>query len=294
MISKLLTAPVSASHARHDHLQKVAVHLGLVQETLLVPLWARAMECLEDSPILEDQKSRHIMEALDYDFSILNKATASQVGCCVRGNLCDSCVRGFLNKHPDGTVIELGCGLNSRFERVDNGHVNWIDIDLPDTMQLRRRFFDSHKRVTGLALDLRDHDWIDALPTTSGPVFVVSEGVLVYLDTSTVKRIFAALSERFSGCQIVFDTMTKLVKNNQKSHDAMRFFPAPFNWIVKKPHDVEAWSDQYKITKSENFFDMLFTQRPRLPFAMRTLGPIAGRLLPFLRNSYHINRMKMG
>lgn len=294
MISKLLSAPVSASHTRHGHLQKVAVHLGLVQETLLVPLWARAMECLEDYPILQDHKSRQIMEALDYDFSILNKATASQVGCCVRGKLCDNWVSEFLNKHPDGTVVELGCGLNSRFERVDNGHVNWIDIDLPDTMQLRRRFFDSHKRVTGLALDLRSDDWIGALPVIDGPIFFVSEGVLVYLDTSIVKRIFAALSEKFSGCQIVFDTMTKLVKNHQKSHDAMRFFPAPFNWIVTKPQDVEAWNNQYRIVDSENFFDMLFTQRSRLPFTIRTFGPIAGKLLPFLRNSYHINRMKLG
>lgn len=293
MITKLLSAPINAPHQKHA-LRKVAVELGLVQETLLVPLWARAMECSEQQPILLDHKSREIMELLDYDFSILRKATASQIGCCVRGKLVDSWVRDFLRVSPSGTVVELGCGLNSRFERVDNGSASWVNVDLPDTMQLRERFFYGHVRVQNLSLDLRELDWADKLQHIDGPVFFVSEGVLVYLDTSIVRKLFATLADRFSGSHIVFDSMTKLVKNHQKSHDAMRYFPAPFAWTIKKPRDVEAWDERYIITDSENFFEMLFEKRSRLPFVMRTFGSLAGKLLPFLHNSYHINLMKLG
>ncbi|MHC4840467.1 MAG: class I SAM-dependent methyltransferase [Planctomycetota bacterium] len=294
MISKLLSAPVNASHERHEHLQKVAVNLGLVQETLLVPLWARAMECQQPIPILEDVKSREILESLDYDFSILSKATASQIGCCVRGRLVDGWVREFIAENPEGTVVELGCGLNSRFRRVDNGHINWIDLDLPDTMHLRDRFFSNHSRVKSVTADLRKSDWQNELPEVVGPVFFVSEGVLVYLDSESVRQLFAGLTEKFTGSQIVFDTMTPLIKNHQKSHDAMRYFPAPFEWTVKRPNDVETWDSRYDITDSQNFFDMLFEYRKRLPRVMRTFGPFLGRLLPFVRNSYHINRMTLG
>ncbi len=64
---------------------RTPVQLGPVQETLLVPLWARAREADENPPLLNDPKSREILEHLAYDFSPLDAARASQLGCCVRG-----------------------------------------------------------------------------------------------------------------------------------------------------------------------------------------------------------------
>jgi O-methyltransferase involved in polyketide biosynthesis len=68
----------------------------------------------------------------------------------------------FLSRHPQGTVVEIGAGLNTRFERLDNGAVHWFDLYLPDAVELRRRFLaDSDRRKT-LACSILDPDWVAA------------------------------------------------------------------------------------------------------------------------------------
>lgn len=52
----------------------------------------------------------------------------------------DRYARDFLSRHPEAAVVHIGCGLDSRFERVDNGKVEWYDLDLPDVIELRRKF----------------------------------------------------------------------------------------------------------------------------------------------------------
>lgn len=120
---------------------KTKVNLGVVQETLLIPLWARAAEIKQADPIIVDPKSAEILEAIDYDFDKFATANNSQIGACLRGMLIDNWVRAYLQKHPQGSVVDIGTGLNTRFERVDNGKVRWFDLDLPDVMALRKQFF---------------------------------------------------------------------------------------------------------------------------------------------------------
>lgn len=110
---------------------KTKVDLGIVQETLLIPLWARAVELQQADPIICDPKSAEILEAIDYDFDKFATANNSQIGTCLRGMILDNWVRTYLKQHPQGSVVEIGAGLNTRFERVDNGEVRWFDLDLP-------------------------------------------------------------------------------------------------------------------------------------------------------------------
>jgi O-methyltransferase involved in polyketide biosynthesis len=107
---------------------KQQIELGTVQETLLITLWARATEASQPDPILVDDKSVEIVSQIDYDFSKLAQAKDSQVGVCLRGQILDIWVKEFLDLHPDGVVVEIGAGLNTRFDRVDNGRVQWFDM----------------------------------------------------------------------------------------------------------------------------------------------------------------------
>ncbi len=58
---------------------------------------------------------------LDYDLAKWKK-TASLFGSCLRSKLFDEQVTRFLSLHPRGTIVEVGAGLNTRYERLDNGH----------------------------------------------------------------------------------------------------------------------------------------------------------------------------
>jgi len=47
----------------------------------------------------------------------------------LKGREFDRFAQDFLSRHPDGVVVHIGCGLDTRFERVDNGRVDgmtWI------------------------------------------------------------------------------------------------------------------------------------------------------------------------
>jgi O-methyltransferase involved in polyketide biosynthesis len=119
---------------------KHQVRLGAVQETLFITLAARAAETQRKHPVLRDPKAVELLQSIDYDAAKYGRGAGGFVT-VLRTAIIDFWVREFLAAHPAATVVELGTGLNARFERVDNGQMHWFDLDLPDTIELRRNFF---------------------------------------------------------------------------------------------------------------------------------------------------------
>ncbi|MGW0609036.1 class I SAM-dependent methyltransferase [Streptomyces sp. NPDC002788] len=105
--------------------------LGTVQETLLIPLYGRAVESRKKDAILTDPRAEEIVAAIDYDFARFDNLP-SLTGAVLRTSLFDRWVTDFLAAHPAGTVVELGTGLNTRYERTDSGRARWFELDLPD------------------------------------------------------------------------------------------------------------------------------------------------------------------
>ena len=150
---------------------KVKVQLGTVQQTLFIPLAARARETRKKRPVLRDPKAVEIVESVDFDTAKYGRdwGGASTV---LRTAIFDWWVGAFLAEHPAGTVVEIGTGLNTRFDRVDNGQVHWIDLDLPDTIELRRKFFADSGRRRMVAASVLDEDWLPAVHDRPGAVLL--------------------------------------------------------------------------------------------------------------------------
>ncbi|MGD1918870.1 MAG: class I SAM-dependent methyltransferase [Pleurocapsa sp.] len=162
---------------------KTSIDLGDVQETLLIPLWARAEEFKQENAIIRVAKpcrqayrtSAEMMAAIDYDFAKFAKDRSNQVSCCLRGYLMDDWVKKYIQQYPQGVVVELGAGLNTRFERLDNGRIRWFDLDLADTMTLRQKFFRETERckfITSSALDTDLCDLVRAKASGEPCLFV--------------------------------------------------------------------------------------------------------------------------
>ncbi len=111
-----------------------------VPETLLIPLWARAVESKQENPIIIDDLSIEMIEKIEYDFSKFDKAWMSQTGVVIRTELLDKATDAFICRNPDAVIINIGCGLDTRFFRVDNGRINWYDLDLPEVIKLGNNF----------------------------------------------------------------------------------------------------------------------------------------------------------
>ena len=188
--------------------ERQTVELGDVQRTLFFPLAARARETRKKRPLLRDPKAVEIVESVDFELAPIAPGPTALV-VTLRTLIMDWWVRRFLAEHPGGTVIELGTGLNTRFERTDNGTAHWIDLDLPDTIELRRRFFADTGRRQMLAASLLDEDWLPAVEQRPGPYFFVADGVLAYLREEDVTGMLARIAGRFPGAMIAFDTVTR-------------------------------------------------------------------------------------
>jgi O-methyltransferase involved in polyketide biosynthesis len=127
-------------------LQESTGDLTGVAETLMITLYARAIETQRLEPILIDRKAVEIAESLDYDFSKYENGWASQLGCLIRARAIDRIVQNFLETHPSAVIVNLGAGLCTRFSRIDNGQVRWYEVDFPEVIALRRKFFQETER----------------------------------------------------------------------------------------------------------------------------------------------------
>jgi O-methyltransferase involved in polyketide biosynthesis len=212
--------------------------LGDVQRTLFFPLLARARETARKRPLLRDAKAAELVRAIDFDPGPYDQGIMSFV-VLIRTMILDWWVGQFLAAHPGGTVVELGTGLNTRFERTDNGSVHWIDLDLPDTIELRRRFFADTERRRMIAASLTDEDWLADVARRPGPYFFVSDGVLVYLREADIAGTLTRIAARFPGAMLAFDTYPRITFADQHKMAAKRGF-ARSEWACEDPRALEA------------------------------------------------------
>jgi O-methyltransferase involved in polyketide biosynthesis len=216
----------------HSH----QAELGEVQETLFIPLIGRAEETSKRRPILKDPKAVEILESVGFDRGKYSRAGGATT--VIRTATFDVWVKEFLAGHPHGTVVELGTGLNTRFERVDNGTVHWIDLDLPDTIALRRKFFTDTERRQMLAASVADDGWLATVLQMPGPYFFVSDGVLAYLPEEDVTRTLASIAEHFPGALIAIDTYSQQMLEREHQLAARRGI-ARWQWACDDPRSLE-------------------------------------------------------
>jgi len=211
--------------------------LGDVQQTLFVPLSARAAETRRKRPALRDPKAVEILGSVDVDAVY----TANWGGFIMvtRTLIFDWWVREFLSQHPAATVIELGTGLNTRFERVDNGQCHWIDLDLPDTIEVRRKFFADSDRRQMVAASLLDDEWHDLVAACPSPYFFVADGVLPYLEEAKITGTLRRVATRFPGSLIAFDTYSRQMYERQHATAARRGMAARWAWWCDDPRSLE-------------------------------------------------------
>jgi len=222
--------------------ERQAVELGDVQRTLFFPLAARARETRKKRPLLRDPKALEIVESVDFELAPIAPGPTALV-VTLRTLIMDWWVRRFLAGHPGGTVIELGTGLNTRFERTDNGAAHWIDLDLPDTIELRRRFFADTERRQMLAASLTDEDWLDAVAQRPAPYFFASDGVFVYLSEADITGLLSRIAARFPGARfpgsrVAFDTYTTVTFAQEHKMAAKRNVAA-WQWACDDPRSLE-------------------------------------------------------
>ena len=237
---------------------KYHIEKNTIQETLVIPLYARAL-CTRQFPhLFSDPLSVELLEQLDYDFSALERTsggliqTFGAMEAAMRQSDLAWEVRDYLADHPQAAVVNLGCGLDQTGRSCDNGQCRIYNIDLPDVMAVREALLPAGEREKNLAADLNDLSWFDAIdtPLGDGAVFFAA-GVFYYFRTKQVQTLCAAMAERFPGGRLVFDaagpTAVKLMLKTWVKQAGIRDVGAYFS-VRDAEKELSDWSDRISVS----------------------------------------------
>jgi O-methyltransferase involved in polyketide biosynthesis len=240
--------------------RKYHIEKNTVQETLVIPLFGRLV-CSERFPeLFSDPEAERICECLDYDFADKRKKMESAAG--LFGALevaqrqydlrCE--VEAYLKDHPKAAVVNLGCGLDDTFSKVDNGQCRGYNIDLPDVIQVRSDLLPAKERENNISYDLNDHGWMDQIDASSGAVFFAA-GVFYYFKTEDVKRLFSKMAKRFPGAVLAFDTCNergaKLMRKTWLKEAGISDVNAFFSLEDEK--ELCGWSDHFSSVTARSY-----------------------------------------
>ena len=235
---------------------KYHIEKNTVQETLILPLYGRKL-CSERFPgLFSDPESARLIESIDYDFSEKGKKMETTIGLFgaveVAQRQYDLAyeVSEYLRAHPNAAVVNLGCGLDTTFYRVDNGSCKGYNIDMPDVIAVRNELLPPRERERNIACDLNDTSWFDEIDGSEGAIFFAA-GVFYYFKNEQVKALITAMSERFEGGTAVFDTCNRRgVKMMMKTWlkeagitDVSAFFA-----VSDPEREIGAWSDKIAVS----------------------------------------------
>jgi len=231
--------------------------LGSVQRTLLLPLWGRAVESRKPRPLLRDPLAAQIVDGLDYDFSTIraNLNPVTQLAWIARAIHIDRHIREFLAVHPGATVVNLGCGLDTTFQRVDDGRLSWVDVDLPDVIRLRDSLVPQGPRCRSAVASILDEGWLRDLP--GAPLLFVAAGVLYYFEEQQVRGLLTRLADRFHGSEIVFDACSPRglkVANRKVIRDLGMDPSAILRWAIARPADIAGWDSLVEVAEAYPLF----------------------------------------
>ena len=235
---------------------KVHIEKNTVQETLVIPLYARKM-CSELFPNLyRDETAIRLMDEVDYDFSALEKKAKSSVQqfgfleVAMRQNDLAWEVRDYLKTHPGAAVVNLGCGLDATGRACDNGSCKIYNLDFPDVIAVRDQLLPAREREQNVPCDLNDTAWFEKIDASGGAVFFAA-GVFYYFLKEQVQKLVCAMAERFPDGRLVFDAAgkraVKLMLKTWIKDAAIQDVGAYFS-VEDAGSELSAWSQKLRVS----------------------------------------------
>ena len=254
--------------------------LSDVSETMLMTLYARALESRRPDALVRDPRAEELVARIDYDFARFRIDADNQVVPGLRLQQLDRIARVFMTVHPDGVVVHIGCGLDTRFDRVDNGQVLWYDLDLPPVIEMRRKLLEETPRYKMIASSALDLAWLDRVDVHPGKSFLfIAEGVLMYFSEAEVRRLVLALRERFAGAELAFDAARPLLMWLYNLGFRLRHLDARLRWSLRPYDALEAWAPGIQLLEVWNLTSLKeFPSRRKRLRTLVCLFPSFGKM----------------
>lgn len=229
-----------------------------VQGTMLIPLWGRAKYSTKYPDILEDKDAMEIIRNHSFDFSGIEKTFGDFSGLCyiVRARKMEDAIRRFIAEHPKATIVNIGSGLDTGFSRVDNGSINWYNLDLPDSIAFRKTLLPDSKRNRSVPKSFFDTTWFDDIIfNKDNGIMFVSGGVFYYFKEEQLKVVFSAMAHRFPGGELYFDAESKTgVEKSNEMVQKTGNKGAQMYFYVNNSKEIQSWSSDIQKVEIDPYF----------------------------------------
>ena len=221
-----------------------------LEDSLFLTLCCRALDNRSEHPILHDAMADETVRTLDYDYEQLNIGTDLMLNATLRAKKLDQVVSRFLAQHPDAIGLDLGAGLDTRAFRLDPpSTVDWYDVDFPAVAAARERLIPDRDDTHVVAADVRDSEWLNAIPRNR-PTVIVADGLMGSLSRAEFISVLNQLIEHFPSGEMVFNSYTPFTiwvahhAPGTKTVADLVKFPG-----FKDPHEPQSWNPKLKLVE---------------------------------------------
>lgn len=233
------------------------MNLEGVEKTMLLTLFTKAKHSQERNHKFFDPKAIEVISEIDYDFTMANKDYGMHMGVIGRTILLDDMVSKHIRSHPSCTIVNIACGMDTRFNRIDNGIIRWYNIDLENVVDFRQQYIVDSEREKTLAYSAMDPSWASEIEAEENVLFIL-EGLVMYLSQEDMKKILDIIDNNFKSATVFVEMMPPYdfdVKSVEETD-------AKFSWCVEKGDELERLNPNFKWIEDRNLFEGVTVYKP--------------------------------
>ena len=220
-------------------------------ETMLQSFYARAQYSKRKNHKFYDAKAVELVDKIDYDFSAAAKDSAMGKGVIARTIVFDELVKNYIEKNPGCTVVNIACGLDTRFYRMDNGKITWYNLDLPETIAIRNQIFEESGRVSTIGISALDSAWPKEVKVRGKMLFII-EGLSMYLTAEENDKILKVIKDNFDNAYILMECLAKTWIKKEGIEKSIQQTGSKFVFGADHFEDLGNMTKGYRKIKDDN------------------------------------------
>lgn len=231
--------------------EKIKPQLTGAAETMLQSFYARAKYSKSKNCKFYDAKAVELAEKIDYNFSDAHKDSAMSNGVVARSIVLDELVGDFIKKNPDCVVVNIACGLDTRFYRMDNGRITWYNLDLPETIAVRDQIYSESGRVSTIGMSAFDPAWADMVKVRGKMLFII-EGLSMYLTAEQNGQMLSIIRDNFDNAYVIMECLPKKWVSRENVEKSIQKTGAKFIFGADCFDDLGHLGDGFEKVKDDN------------------------------------------
>lgn len=208
-----------------------------VNKTLYIPLYGKA-SVSRQGILLHDPKAEEIWAEAGFPLKGKAKSKWLTYYMGMWAAVFDQWLAAQMEELPKAAVIHIGCGLDSRVCRIGTGGHAWYDVDFPEVIGERRKYYKESSEYHMLGTDVRDTTWLDAIPGGTDAIAVM-EGVSMYLRRGELLELLASLARRFGRVALLMDCYTEFAAKASKYKNPVNEVGVTQLYGVDDPRELE-------------------------------------------------------